>query len=652
MPVSNVEPIIKYTGNGVATVFAYPYKVLTDTDITIYVNNVEQIGGYSVAGVGNDNGGNVTFSTAPGSGALIVIQRIVTFERDTDYQPAGAFREDQVDRDQDLQTMQIQQLASELGGYDEGNGRFLRLVNGDQNGSGRYDAQDNRIIELSNPVSGQDAVNLQTMSTAIANASAMNASVIKLVNYNALRNYAGTETNFYITGVIVAQEPDGISGSFMYDPTDTTTPDNGGTVIVGLGGKRYKRDYKGGVYLEWFEGLGDGSFNNSPIFNAIIASGIRFVTLARGKTYALNSEVIIPYGVDSFTVAGEVDTMFNSSTTYNSKIKKNFSTAGTGAFRVRGKSAEMYGFMIQGLGSATNTADHGIVSVQDIRTDIWCRELGGDGVKLYNTWLEPTVGNDSNCNKSKVDLRCANLGGNGVTIDVDGSVGGGQTNTNALQINVWQAFQVVGWAIYNARGFGNCLNAHYTEGNLGTGAIYNNSTDNYCVIDYCEATAQGVRFEANSARSKAVVRGLSSVATKFTDLGIANTYQDDIIESFTPTISGATSAGTATYSLATGKFVRVGRMVRFTITLVYSAFNGTGQLRVNLPLVADASVGSQICQYRINAGSQTFTGQLFGNIPSGAAYIQLQQCVSGTGVIDLPVSANGNLVITGEYIIR
>lgn len=44
----------------------------------------------------------------------------------------------------------------------------------------------------------------------------------------------------------------GKEGAFIYDPDDTTTANNVGTVIVTASGARYKRRYSGDIYASWF----------------------------------------------------------------------------------------------------------------------------------------------------------------------------------------------------------------------------------------------------------------------------------------------------------------------------------------------------------------------------------------------------------------
>lgn len=66
-----------------------------------------------------------------------------------------------------------------------------------------------------------------------------------LANYSTLRAYAGAATQVRIT------DP-GIAGFFYYDAADTSSVDNGGTVIVSNNGKRWKRAYDGSMNAFWF----------------------------------------------------------------------------------------------------------------------------------------------------------------------------------------------------------------------------------------------------------------------------------------------------------------------------------------------------------------------------------------------------------------
>lgn len=113
MPVSVQTPYNQYTGNGVATVYAYEFQLLSADDLTVTIDGVVTTA-YTLSGLGVDSGGNVTFSTAPTNGAIVLIQRTVLLTRETDYQTAGDFEADVVDADFDRLWMALQDQGTAI----------------------------------------------------------------------------------------------------------------------------------------------------------------------------------------------------------------------------------------------------------------------------------------------------------------------------------------------------------------------------------------------------------------------------------------------------------------------------------------------------------------------------------------------------------
>lgn len=108
MPIPLQNPIVEHVGNGVTTVFAYPFGVLAAADLKVRVAGVDITSGYTVSGVGNRAGGTVTFAAAPANGAEVLLFREVQLKRDTDYQENGDLREDVLDDDFDRIWMALQ----------------------------------------------------------------------------------------------------------------------------------------------------------------------------------------------------------------------------------------------------------------------------------------------------------------------------------------------------------------------------------------------------------------------------------------------------------------------------------------------------------------------------------------------------------------
>lgn len=92
----------------------------------------------------------------------------------------------------------------------------------------------------------------------------------EIANYAALRSYTGPVTAYHVRGV--ANVFDGGSGIFRVDATDTTTADNGGTVLVDAAGRRWKRDVLGPVDVRWFGATGDPVADEYPQLQSAIAS--------------------------------------------------------------------------------------------------------------------------------------------------------------------------------------------------------------------------------------------------------------------------------------------------------------------------------------------------------------------------------------------
>jgi hypothetical protein len=91
---------------------------------------------------------------------------------------------------------------------------------------------------------------------------------------------------------------DGGEGVFVYVSTDTTSADNGGTIIVDASGRRWYRLTGGApTAVEWFGAVGNGTTDDTAAFQAALNSiGIHGGTVHYTGSHKINS-ITIPVGV-------------------------------------------------------------------------------------------------------------------------------------------------------------------------------------------------------------------------------------------------------------------------------------------------------------------------------------------------------------------
>jgi hypothetical protein len=111
MTVEVETPSISYTADGVVSVYAYDFKILAEGDLSVYEDEVLTTKGYNVSGVGNDGGGNVTFTgDVPADDVVVTLTREMTYEQQTDYTPYDNFPAETHEAALDKLCMLVQQV--------------------------------------------------------------------------------------------------------------------------------------------------------------------------------------------------------------------------------------------------------------------------------------------------------------------------------------------------------------------------------------------------------------------------------------------------------------------------------------------------------------------------------------------------------------
>jgi len=132
------------------------------------------------------------------------------------------------------------------------------------------------------------------------------------------------------------------------------------------------------------------------------------------------------------------------------------------------------------------------------------------------------------------------------------------------------------------------------------------------------------------------------------DTAAANELDDYEEGTFTPTVIGSGTAGTATYNFQNGRYTKVGRIVHFEIFLEWSLGTGTGALRVSgLPFTS----GNGITQPAVTVGGQN-------NIASSVnTYLNAYILTSSTQILiaENPIGGGARNTVTydaaGEFML-
>lgn len=254
-----------FAGNDVATVFPFEFKVFQNSDLLVFLtvgaaapSTLVLDSDYSVTLNTDQNtnpGGSVTLlNGALATGTTLDITSSVAATQPTELTNQGGFFPKVIENALDRLTIIFQQLGFQAIGsglyslkqvlrYQELQGggpipllseRKNKLFGFDNNGD------PSAVIPTSDSAQG-----VRTDLAAVDGAGLVGG----FNTYSQLRTYTGSNSRVQVIGF-------GISGDFYLDPSDTTSPDNGGTVIVDALGRRWKRQFEGGLDLYWFGAKG------------------------------------------------------------------------------------------------------------------------------------------------------------------------------------------------------------------------------------------------------------------------------------------------------------------------------------------------------------------------------------------------------------
>jgi len=168
------------------------------------------------------------------------------------------------------------------------------------------------------------AATVPLMAFTAAEGQSIFDNALPMANYTALRAYTGRATGVRITNAITA-------GVFQRDASDTTSADNGGTIIVDASNRRWKRS-PAPFRAAWFGTVTDGVTDDTAAWNAAIAAayavGARYVEVPDGDT-AIAGTIVLKPGV---LVSGPKSNKPNATAGYGARVTHTAASPNTDLF--------------------------------------------------------------------------------------------------------------------------------------------------------------------------------------------------------------------------------------------------------------------------------------------------------------------------------
>ena len=113
MTLAALSPYTYYSGDGVTTAFAYPFEVERPEDFVAFQGDT-LVSNYTLSGVGEETGGQCTFSAPPALGVSILLLRLVPLDQETMYPAYSPFPAAAHEKTLDRLCMQIWTLQEQL----------------------------------------------------------------------------------------------------------------------------------------------------------------------------------------------------------------------------------------------------------------------------------------------------------------------------------------------------------------------------------------------------------------------------------------------------------------------------------------------------------------------------------------------------------
>jgi len=265
------------------------------------------------------------------------------------------------------------------------------------------------------------------------------------------------------------------------------------------------------------------------------------------------------------------------------------------------------------------------------------------------TLTTPVISSLSSASATALTLQSA--GTTAITVDTSQNIllGSGVT------VNAYQGTSPSNGVYMGTVGSASFFLANQTSTNTN---LYLSKTSGYTDPALLTAYVNGVTLgglrvtSGNTAMNLYGVSGITFPATQIASAD-ANTLDDYEEGTVDATITGSTTAGTATYTSQTLYYTKIGNTVAISLYIAWSGGTGTGILRISgLPFTSAASRYQSITIGQLENVTKTVSTTVAAQINPSTTYIQFIEIPSIGGANGgLTYDAAGNIFVSGVYFV-
>jgi hypothetical protein len=222
-------------------------------------------------------------------------------------------------------------------------------------------------------------------------------------------------------------------------------------------------------------------------------------------------------------------------------------------------------------------------------------------------------------------------------------------------------YEAVSYGSISGQGINNiAIAGNVCSGNTRSGVLFNSNTVGF--INYSSISGNtlegngyaGIELNSTNTSPNIVsyvdIVGNQCIQNTTTNISVGQYVQkvSGYSVSFTPVLSGTSTAGIGTYSSQLGSYMLIGNIVYYQIVLAWSAHTGTGNMQINgFPYLSSATEPQSDAW--VFGNGITVTGQLCFNTTSASDAGLIGYINNGT-YGSQPIQSTGTLRITGSYI--